>query len=93
MPTSRSIAASGVTRSRRSSICRASVARLSWRNVRGREASMATLLAIGRYFFGKPTDWANTTSWSSRSFSALASAGRSTDARTPVARPSEAQNR
>ena len=46
-----------------------------------------------RYFFGKPTDWAKTTSWLSRSFSALASAGRSTEARTPVARPSEAQNR
>ena len=48
---------------------------------------------IGAYFFGKPTDWAKTMSWLSRSFSALESAGRSTDARTPVASPSEAQNR
>ena len=90
IPTSFSIARSGVTSSRASSICRASVARLSWRTV---SVSAAFIDVAGRYFFGKPTDCAKTTSWLSRSFSALASAGRSTEARTPVARPSEAQNR
>ena len=43
------------------------------------------------HFFGYPTDCARMIFWSDRSFSALARAGLSMPARTPVARPSEAQ--
>ena len=45
------------------------------------------------HFFGYPTDCASTMICVSRSLSALPSAALSTDARTTVARPSEAQNR
>ena len=48
---------------------------------------------VRRYFFGKPTDCANTTICVGASLMALASASRSSMARTPVASPSEAQNR
>lgn len=46
-----------------------------------------------RHFFGYPTDCASTMTCVSLSFSALESAGLSTDARTTVASPSDAQKR
>jgi len=48
---------------------------------------------LAAHFFGKPTLCARVIAWLSESFSALASAGRSIKARTPVASPSEAANR